>query len=208
MPENKITALPADIVRMASERAFGARLITNVHRGLVVEAIISTALCPEWEWCSEDYFPYDFRHPSGLKLEVKQSAACQSWEAKIPSKAMWDVKPRKQTWDGVRWVPQPGRAAGLYVFGWHPVTDRMAADHRDPLQWRFFVIATTDLPPINRLSYARAEQLSSHVAIDELAAEVSTVAGLRALRQNGERAVNQSFSPAMQDAGKHESTDG
>ena len=180
MPDNKLSPYSAaDIARIASERVFGARLITNVHRGTVVETIISTALCPEWAWCSEDYFPYDFEHPSGPKLEVKQSAACQSWETKVPSKAIWDIKPRKGSWTGDKWVPQPGRAADLYVFGWHPVADRIVADHRDPLQWRFFVIRTVDLPPIEKLSYARAEQLAGHVAIGELASEVGTVAGLR-----------------------------
>ena len=44
---------PTDIERRVSDAAFGNRLITNVFRGHVAEAIVAEALDPEWTWCSQ-----------------------------------------------------------------------------------------------------------------------------------------------------------
>ena len=115
-------------------------MITNINRGLIVEAIVSTVLCPQWVWCSEDYYRCNFKHPGGAQLEVKQSAACQSWATKSASVARWDIGARKGYWEGEKYVAQRGRNAELYVLAWHPVSEREIADHRDPAQWLFFVI--------------------------------------------------------------------
>lgn len=52
-----MTAPPTvdEIVARVSNAAFGRPLVTNVLRGQVVEAIVASALEPEWTWCAADY---------------------------------------------------------------------------------------------------------------------------------------------------------
>ena len=166
-------ATPLDIVQLASSRAFGSKLITNIHRGLIVEAIVSTALRPDWEWCSEDYYHFDFKHDSGIGLEVKQSAACQSWETKVPSTARWDIAARQQMFENDQYVNRPGRNAAIYALAWHPVVERRLADHRDPAQWEFFVVRSVDLKPTKTMGMSGARRLASPVSIGGLAAAVA-----------------------------------
>ncbi len=40
------------------------------------------------------------------------------------------------------------RHADLYVFAWHPEEDLKSANHRRPDQWKFFVVAESELPPL------------------------------------------------------------
>jgi hypothetical protein len=169
--------LSATDAKLAGDRAFGSPLITNIHRGIVVEAIVSTALS-DWTWCSEDYYRFDFRHRSGVGLEVKQSAACQSWESKVPSSASWDISARKSVYEGDRYGARLGRHADIYVLAWHPIVDRAVADHRDPARWQFFVVAAADLPlGMKRIGMKRAKTQASSVGITGLASEVTKVRG-------------------------------
>jgi len=73
--------VPPDITRRVVELAcaatFDRALVTNIFRGIVAEAIVAMAL-PDWQWVSADYSPFDFQHPDGCRLEVKQSALRQS----------------------------------------------------------------------------------------------------------------------------------
>jgi len=41
--------------------------------------------------------------------------------------------------------PIPGTFAHIYIFAYHPIMEE-SADHRDPRQWRFHVVATNRLP--------------------------------------------------------------
>lgn len=164
---------PSEIVQLAAERAFGSRLVTNSSRGLIAEAIVATVLCPEWRWCSEDYHRCDFTHPSGAQLEVKQSAASQSWKSKAPTIARWDVGARKGYWESETYVARPGRNAEIYVLAWHPIADREQADHRDPAQWQFFVVQADALPPVRTLSMAGVAALATPVRVGQLASTVS-----------------------------------
>ena len=83
-----------DVIAKVSQAAFGSALVTNVLRGQVAEAIVALVLEPEWNWCSADYSGWDFERADGLRLEVKQSAAMQSWSTGKPSKAIFDVAAR------------------------------------------------------------------------------------------------------------------
>ena len=110
------------VVKKASAFAFGRPLVMNVLRSIIVEAIVSEALS-DWEWCAHDYASYDFRHGDGTRLEVKQSAARQTWSVGRHSRASWDIRPRTGYWnDGIEWVAQPGRNADIYVLAHHPIT--------------------------------------------------------------------------------------
>lgn len=132
----------------ASKAAFGQKLITNSMRGLVSEVIVASALQPEWAWCAADWAGWDFERADGVKLEVKQSAARQTWTktGDGPGACRFDIKPRAGSYVGADWYPGVARQADIYVFA-HHFEHRRSADHCDPTQWRFFVVAEHQLPP-------------------------------------------------------------
>jgi hypothetical protein len=150
--------------------------VTNVLRGLVAEAIVALALEPEWTWCGGDYASWDFVNQNGLRLEVKQSAARQSWAVGNATTACsFDIAIRTGRYEGTIWVPEAGRAAHLYVFAHHPVAEE-TADHRDPAQWDFYVVATDHLPATKRLTLKRLQSLTEPETFEKLAEAVRRVA--------------------------------
>lgn len=161
------TPSPADIVEDARDAAFNKPLVTNVFRAVIAEAIVARAL-PHWQWMSADYASCDFVHSDGRRLEVKQSAARQSWSTSKPSRASWDIAARTGRWseDG-RWIAEPGRNADIYVLCHHPVFGD-EADHRDAAQWRFYVVHASSLPATKTLSLAGVERLAAPVTFSEL----------------------------------------
>lgn len=167
----------SDAVLKVTEATFGAPLINNVLRGHLAEAIIALALEPEWEWCSGDYSSWDFQSCSrGTRLEVKQSAAKQSWELhpdSKPSAPRFDIAERSGRWetDG-KFVTEVGRAAQIYIFAYHPITDE-SADHRNPCQWNFYVAPTSILPSTKSIGLRSLEELSVKCGITGLARAVN-----------------------------------
>jgi len=161
-----MTSVPSsdEIVRRTALAVFSKPLLTNIHRAVVAEAIVAAALEPEWEWCSADYASYDFRR-GDLRLEVKQSASLQSWNAATlkPSRCSFDIAERTGEWeDGVTWKPGAGRNADIYVFCHHPVV-APDADHRSPAQWRFFVLPEANLPKQKSLAPSIVERAATSV---------------------------------------------
>lgn len=154
---------PDAIAARAAAALFSRRLLTNIHRAVVVEAIVASALEPDWAWCSGDYASCDFRHSSGTRLEVKQSASLQTWNAErlIPSKCQFDIAERTGEWVGPQWKPGRGRNADLYLLCHHPVVSS-DADHRDPAQWRFFLLLASSLPPQKTIQLGAVENWSLH----------------------------------------------
>jgi hypothetical protein len=143
------TPSPDDIIRRATDQLFQKRLLTNINRAVVVEAIVAFALEPEWTWCSQDYSSHDFVHDaSNMRLEVKQSAVTQTWnsETKALSRCQFDIAVRTGEYVGSEWRPGSKRNADIYVFAHHPLEDFDLADHRDPNQWEFFVLPENKLP--------------------------------------------------------------
>lgn len=160
-----------EVIQKAADFIFGKPLVTNVYRSVLVEAIIDIVL-PDWDWCAADYASHDFVHrPDRIRLEVKQSALKQSWETKTPAKPSWDIKPRTGEWLNGTWVPGKGRKADIYVLALHRDYGD-GADHRDPTQWRFFVILASDLPKTQRLQLKKAQLLAQDVGVEGLATEV------------------------------------
>jgi hypothetical protein len=162
-----------DVVRRATEVTFDKCLVTNVFRSVLVEAIVAAAL-PDWNWCSSDYASWDFRHRDSTRLEVKQSAARQTWFAGRASPALWDIRPRTGYWGKNGWVARRGRYAHIYILAHHPVLSKRA-DHRDARQWRFYVVATSALPDTKSISEARAARLTQPVTFEELASHVEAL---------------------------------
>ena len=134
-------------------------LINNAERGVYVEHMIALALeemqwCLTWPWAS-----WDLQHPDGARIEVKQSAARQSWHEVTPppphSAVRFGINKPSQSYfseDGKNVKTLRQRQADLYVFAWHPEkglkNDRrlLRADHRRPDQWKFFVVPEKCLP--------------------------------------------------------------
>jgi hypothetical protein len=95
-----------------------------------------------WRHVGDNWSGWDFEHECGTRLELKQSAAWQTWdpvkqrasqsEAK-PGPGIFDIAQRTRWFDaaGAIWTKEPGRPAHVYVFAWNGPYGP-AADHRDP----------------------------------------------------------------------------
>jgi hypothetical protein len=170
----RITA--RDIVEKTCSAAFGKPLVVNYLRSMLVEAMIDVALAPDWEWVSGDWAGWDFQK-DGVKLEVKQSAALQTWTTKAPSRGTFDIARRTGHWIGNEWNKGLRRYGDIYIFARHPVSDRQGADHRNPHQWRFYVVSETSLVLANQktITLSAVERLVSSVGFEEVARKVDEV---------------------------------
>ena len=152
--------------RRLVEALLGKPLVSNAFRGTLVEAIIAEALDPDWRWCADGWGSFDFEGANGIGLEVKQSAARQGWhdDSSKPCPARFDIAERTGFWDEKsKWVDSPGRAAAIYVFAHHPIFGPAQADHRDPLQWDFYVTPASELPAQKSIGLAAVRRRSSAV---------------------------------------------
>lgn len=126
----------------------GSDLVSNTMRGVLAEFIVACDLGvadkvrTEWE-------SYDLRTPSGLTVEVKSAAYCQSWFQKRYSDIRFSIAPTR------RWNAETGeltsnrkRQADAYVFALLHHKDKMTLDPLNLDQWTFYVLATAQL---NRL---------------------------------------------------------
>ena len=172
-----------DIRSKVSALAFGNPLVQHDFRGIVAEVIVGCALEPSWRWCSGDWGGWDFEHPDGTRLEVKQSAARQTWDApKKPSLPTFDIRARTGYYAGAEWHPGNGRLAHIYAFAYHPIADA-SADHRDPRQWQFHVVRAEQLPLNKTIGLARVRAISPAVTWIGLSRAVEVIrlesAGIR-----------------------------
>ncbi len=130
-------------------RVYDNPLISNVERGAYVECMIELALSdtrPPWS-LTDTWAAWDLQQDeTGARIEVKQSAALQTWTAVTPgnSPPSFDIAPRTGYYEdgGGGWVEPltPSRFADLYIMAWHSERDPRVADHRRPDQWQFFVV--------------------------------------------------------------------
>jgi hypothetical protein len=143
--------------------------VVNTDRGFLVEVIIDAALHPEWRWLAREFTGWDFEHPEGCRLEVKHAAARQTWPTPNGSAASFDIATRAGYWDNDagQYISAPGRHAQIYVFAHHPVADD-SADHRDPGQWRFYVVATSALPNSKTIGLDKVRRLGEEVGWGDL----------------------------------------
>jgi len=158
-----------EIFRMAAENSYGNRLVENRYRGLVAEIIVCAALGPEWRLCSGDWSGWDLEHLTGCRLDVKQSAAQQTWAPpKKPSSTRFDIRERSGYFEEAsKRTLRTGRPAHIYVFAYHPVTDDNA-DHRDASQWQFHVAAAHRLPASQSISLEKVNSLFESVPWTDL----------------------------------------
>ena len=136
--------------------------MTNIHRSDYAEAMVYLALRDSGWKRMEPWELWDLQNDSGVKLEVKQGAAAQSWRGFPPSSPRFDIAPR----DGF------GRSAHIYVFAWHG-EGYETADHRDPNEWEFYVVAEGDLPVKQKtIGLTKLRSLSTPCRIEHLATRV------------------------------------
>lgn len=160
------------IVLEEVSRPYKQRVMNNVHRSEYVEAILALALKASGWTRMTPWDSWDLEHESGVRLEVKQSAAAQAWKSpERQSPARFDIAPRTGYWDDKEecWVPKPGRHADLYVFAWHGA-DGDTADQRDAGSWEFYVVAERDLPEQKSIGLKVLQDMTSPRGIDALAA--------------------------------------
>jgi len=168
------------IIMSIVDDLFDKPIMGNLYRPHYVERMIQCALGDDFRLMSADWAGWDIEHSDGTRIEVKQSAARQTWTDRPslsgrPTKGDFDIEARKGFWSvgGSRWIDQPGRHADLYIFAWHPVHDPGIADHRSVDQWRFFVVPTAELPPgQKRISRTVVERRWLAVTFADLREEV------------------------------------
>lgn len=155
---------------------FDLPIMGNLHRPHYVERMVAIGLGEGFKLVSADWAGWDIEGQDGLRIEVKQSAARQTWTdrpslAGKPTKGSFDIAPRKGYFSegGAEWVPKSGRHANIYILGWHPIVDNTKADHRDPAQWMFFVVPAKQLPPNQKtISRTVVEKRWSAVRFEQL----------------------------------------
>jgi hypothetical protein len=159
-----------EVVDRLVARLYGAPLVRNDLRGELVEEIVAAALEPDWRLCGSDWASCDLIHSAtGFRMEVKQSAARQTWRSSkqtvyIPR---YSIASKQGRWEGDVWIAEPGRNADVFVFAWHKVLDD-SCDHRDPLQWVFYAVAEPRLPSLRSISLPAIEKLGPSFTIAEL----------------------------------------
>ena len=160
-------------------------VMNNVHRAEYGECMVAELLEPNWvlPWMDGyDWAPWDLHDGSGMKIEIKQSAALQTWQAGRGEQARsprFDIAPRKGYWTAdATWIDNPARPANIYVFAWHPEMEESVADHRSPGQWKFFVVPSDRLPPEQRsIGLAGLKRLAEAVGFESLASTVRELVG-------------------------------
>jgi hypothetical protein len=169
-----MTKIPSadQIKRQLCERLFRGPLIQNNARGEYVEQMVDSCLSSDWTHCAGDWAGWDFERVDGVRLQVKQSAALQTWGiAKRP--ASFSIAPASGYYiNGTEWIAKASRPAHLYLFAWHGITDG-TADHTNPRQWRFFVVPEPSLPSGTKSISIRAlERIEKPVGISAISEEV------------------------------------
>lgn len=151
----------SEIALRLAKRLFDEPLIQNQYRSAFIEAMLEPYLTPNgWMYVGDNWSGWDFQHQSGTRLELKQSAAWQTWDSvkKVDNElaakggpGIFDVAPRTGWFDktGAKWTKEPGRPAHVYVFAWNRWVGELA-DHRNPDQWEFFIVRTSELPAAQR----------------------------------------------------------
>ncbi len=156
---------------------FDVPLIQNDLRGLYAEHLIAELLGDEWNAVGSAWAGWDLEHEDGTKIEVKSSAAKQSWEPSKNGKSLpaFNIKASKFHWrDGSSRLKSDGRLAQIYIFAWHG-NDTKDADQWDADQWEFFVVPTDMLPDQKSISLGPLKHLVRSVKHKELLGKVDNI---------------------------------
>ena len=79
---NNLVGLHDYLITRLTHRLLGSPPLRNSIRGELVEEMVAQALEPEWDLCADDWAACDLKQADGpRRIQVKQSAARQSWHA-------------------------------------------------------------------------------------------------------------------------------
>lgn len=164
-----------EVISNLTADLFEQPLMLNNFRAIYAEYLVAALLSDEWKHCGTGWSSWDIEHRSnGKRIEVKQSAARQSWHS--PSSRTtypsFDIAPRTGYWNNDNWVEGEGRPADIYIFAWHPVSDE-TCDHRCPGQWKFYAVPESNLPEQKSLSLSKIRRLAREVSSTDLLSEVN-----------------------------------
>jgi hypothetical protein len=171
----------ATLVRRIVEALFEHPVMQNDIRSIYVEHMVAELLGKPWRLVSDGWAGWDLEGPGETRVEVKQSAARQTWSPPTAGRAKpsFDIEPRNGYWqDGSKWIAQAGRHANIYVFCWHPIESE-ACDQRDPEQWTFYVVPSPALPPQKSISLGPLSRLTQPISSKELRGCLDTFAAVR-----------------------------
>jgi hypothetical protein len=166
-----------EVLNSLFNRLYGEPVVRNDLRGELVEQIVGMTLAPEWTHCGSDWGSCDLRQErTGRTIQIKQSAAQQSWAAsgRGYSAPRFSIARKTGRYEGSDWVAGRGRNADIFVFGWH---DRSGGDcdHADPSQWTFYVVPESQLPDQDSLGLRQIERLTRAVKLSGLSSTVDVV---------------------------------
>jgi hypothetical protein len=165
-----------DVEARFFREAFGRPLLDNTLRGLWCEFMLCEALGHGCRPVGLAWHPWDLQigpneadFPERIRIQVKNSAALQTWnEARGTTSApLFNLAWRRCPQDFRATHPEtPCEAEGflcdLFILCHHPVTDWAVADHREPGQWRFYLLPV--LGPFCAVSDAEKSALRASLA--------------------------------------------
>ena len=143
------------ILKDLTDGFFNQRVMSNLIRPHYVERLVVHCLGDPWHHVGGEWAGWDIENRHTLaRLEVKQSAARQTWtdgpsRKGLPTRPIFDIAERTGyfTNGGAVWVKSAGRPADLYVFAWHAgFLPEVDVDHRSPDQWEFYILPEAELP--------------------------------------------------------------
>lgn len=143
-----------DVKSRFFREAFSRPLLDNTLRGLWCEFMLCEALGPACRAVGLAWHPWDLQIgpdtadvPDRVRIQVKNSAVLQTWNEQEgkPSSPLFNLTWRRRPSYFERThreVPceSEGFLCDLFILCLHPVADWQAADHRDPLQWVFYLL--------------------------------------------------------------------
>lgn len=130
-------------------------LVENIARGVFAEFLVATALGVSVDGARDGWAAFDLTAPDGTKIEVKSSAYLQSWHQSAMSKVSFSTRlshaydPETNTIADER-----RRQADVYVFCLLAHTDKSTVDPLCLDQWRFYVLASSELDGRTRSQYS------------------------------------------------------
>lgn len=154
--------------------------LSNRNRSIFAEFLVGAALGavgrPRQEWTATDL------EWEGLKIEVKSSAACQSWAQKRPFRISFSVR-KAMGWDAETGESAEAatRSADVYVFCHFTETDSAEA-HRsvlDARKWDFHVVSMVkidaELGEAKSVSLKGVQRVAERCGVGELRTTVRRV---------------------------------
>jgi len=163
-------------------RWMGSDLVCNAMRGVLAEFIVARALGIEggvrieWDAC-------DFTTPSGVRVEVKSAAYCQTWMQRRLSPIGFDIAPKwPDNIPASELSDRARRAADVYVFCILHHREKATIDPTQLDQWTFLVLSArvldAQVPAQKRIALSTLRKLgpieSNYAGLCEAVARVVT----------------------------------